>query len=173
MDKLAWIKLASMPKEDAEDLHRQILDDILFLCYYWGTAPAPAIPSENRERLVSSVGELVDLITSGWHPSPACDAPEGILVSRYGNGDATKLAVINPGYEPKCAKLELPAEYWPGFKDGRQFVIDIAARSVMILEPSTGKIRPASILPAAPVKKQLEAGMMRWLGRCGLLGWRD
>ena len=173
MNKLEWIKLGSMPKEDAEELHRQILDDILFLCYYWGTAPAPAIPSENSERLVSAVGELVDLITSGWHPSPACDAPEGILVSRYGKGDATKLAVINPGFEAKRAKLELPAEYWRDVKCGKQFTVDIAARSVMILEPSTGKIRPASILPASPVKKQLEVGMMHWLSRCGLLGWRD
>lgn len=170
---LAWIKLDSMPKEDADDLHRQILDDILFLCYFWGTSPAPAIPSENRDRLVSSVGELVDLITSGWHPSPACDAPEGILVSRYGNGDSAKLAVINPGYEAKSARLVLPADYWCGSKGDRQFTVDIAARSVMILEPSTGKIRPAAILPAAPVKKRLDVGMMRWLGRCGLLDWRD
>ena len=33
-----------MTPEERQDAHVQIMDDILFLCYYWGTAPAAAIP---------------------------------------------------------------------------------------------------------------------------------
>ncbi len=169
--QLGWAKLDAMPPEERDDTHRQILDDILFLSYYWGTVPAPAIPSENSERLVSSVGELVDLISSGWHPSPACDTPKGILVARYGDGAATRLAVINPGYETRDAELSLPGDYWPQYKGGKTLRVALPARQVMIVDVATGAVRPAAILPPAPVKKPFANGIMPWMERSGLLGF--
>ena len=169
--QLGWAKLDAMPPEEREDTHRQILDDILFLSYYWGAVPAPTIPAENSERLVSSVGELVDLITSGWHPSPACDAPKGILVARYGDGAATRLAVINPGYEARDAELSLPGGYWPQYKGGKTLKVALPARQVMIVDVATGAVRPAAILPPAPVKKPFANGIMPWMERSGLLGF--
>jgi hypothetical protein len=147
------------------------MDDILCLSYYWGTVPAPAIPAENSERLVSSVGELVDLISSGWHPSPACDTPKGILVARYGDGAATRLAVINPGYETRDAELSLPGDYWPQYKGGKTLRVALPARQVMIVDVATGAVRPAAILPPAPVKKPFANGIMPWMERSGLLGF--
>ena len=160
-----------MPPEEREDAHRQIMDDNLFLCYYWGTVPAGAIPSENRDRLVGAIPELTDLIVSGWHPSPACDAPQGILVTRYGDGDSVRLAVINPGFEDCDAGLFLPGEYWPQYASGKRLKVKLPARQVMIVEPISGKCRPAATLPPHPVKKVFENGLMPWMERSGLLGF--
>ena len=168
---LKWAKLDKMASEEREDVHRQILDDNLFLCYYWGTAPGAAIPCENRERLVGAVGELVDLITSGWHPSPACDAPEGILVARYGDGAATRFAVINPGYERREVELALPEEYWPQYKGGRKSPVTLPARQVAIVKLATGEAREAATLPPSPTKKVFDNGLMPWMNRSGLLGF--
>lgn len=168
---LSWAKLDSMPPEEREDAHRQIMDDNLFLCYYWGTVPAGAIPSENRDRLVGAIPELTDLIVSGWHPSPACDAPQGILVTRYGDGDSVRLAVINPGFEDRDAGLFLPGEYWPQYASGKRLKVKLPARQVMIVEPISGKCRPAATLPPHPVKKVFENGLMPWMERSGLLGF--
>ena len=162
-----------MPPELRDDAHRQILDDLLFLCYYRGTVPAAMITSENRERLVSGVTELMNLIASGWHASPACDVPAGILVARYGDGAATRLAVINPDYEKRGAQLFLPGEYWPAYKDGKRIDVSIPARHIVIVDPATGESRPADILPPAPVKKVLEKGLMKWMEQNGLLGLSD
>ena len=169
--QLGWAKLDAMLPDERDDAHRQIMDDILFLSYYWGVVPAPAIPAENSERLVSSVGELVDLITSGWHPSPACDAPKGILVARYGDGAATRLAVINPGYEARDAELSLPGDYWPQYKGGKTLKVALPARQVMIVNPATGEAKPAATLPPTPVKKVFEKGLMFWMEKSGLLGF--
>lgn len=169
---LKWAKLDAMTSDERQDAHRQIMDDILFLCYYWGTAPGAAIPSENRERLVGAVGELVDLIVSGWHPSPACDVPEGMLVARYGDGPKTRLAVINPGYGPREAEIFLPGEYWPQYGSGRKITVSSPARQVMILDPATGSARPAATLPPYPVKKVFANGLMSWMERSGLLGFK-
>ena len=171
IDKLPWAKLDKMSPEERQDAHLQIMDDNLFLCYYWGTAPAPAIPSENRDRLVGAVGELVGLITSGWHPSPACDAPQGILVARYGEGAETRLAVINPGYAARDAELFLPGDYWPQYRNGKKIAVALPARQVMIVDPATGAAKPAATLPPAPVKKVFENGLMPWMARSGLLGF--
>ena len=171
IDKLPWAKLDSMLPEERDDAHRQILDDILFLCYYWGTAPAAAIPSENSDRLVGAVGELTDFITSGWHPSPACDAPKGVLVARYGEGAATRLAVINPGYEARDVDLFLPGDYWPQYTGGKTLKVALPARQVMIVDPATGAAKPAATLPPAPVKKVFEKGLMFWMEKSGLLGF--
>ena len=171
MKLLEWAELDKMSPELREDAHRQILDDLLFLCYYWGCAPAPVIPSEHRERLVSCLGEIMDLIASGWHPSPACDAPDGILVARYGEGATTRLAAINPGYEKRDVELFLPGEYWPEYKDGKKLNVSIPVRQVVILDPATGTSRPAAILPPAPVKKVVGKGLMKWMEQNGLLGW--
>ena len=171
MDRLPWVKLDAMSPVERDDAHRQILDDILFLCYYWGTAPAAAIPSENKDRLVGAVSELADLITSGWHPSPACDAPKGILVARYGDGAATRLAVINPGYEARDVELFLPGDYWPQYKGGKTLKVALPARQVMIVDPATDAAAPAATLPPAPVKKVFEKGLMFWMEKSGLLGF--
>jgi hypothetical protein len=169
--QLGWAKLDAMSPEECKDTHLQIMDDILFLCYYWGTAPAPAIPAENKDRLVGAVGELIDLITSGWHPSPACDAPKGILVARYGEGAGTRLAVINPGYEARDAELFLPSDYWPQYRQGKKIAVALPARQVMIVNPATGAAKPAATLPPAPVKKPFANGLMPWMERSGLLGF--
>ena len=168
MNILKWAKLDKMTSDEREDAHRQIMDDNLFLCYYWGTVPAAAIPSENKERLVGAVGELVDLITSGWHPSPACDAPEGILVARYGDGAKTRLAVINPGYEAREAELHLPGAYWPQYAGGKTFKVSLPARQVMIVDPANGTARPAATLPPAPVKKPRTKGLLQWMAQSGI-----
>ena len=173
MKRLEWAEFDKMPPELRDDAHRQILDDLLFLCYYRGTVPAAMITSENRERLVSGVTELMNLIASGWHASPACDAPAGILVARYGDGAATRLAVINPDYEKRGAQLFLPGEYWPAYKDGKRIDVSIPARHIVIVDPATGESRPADILPPAPVKKVLEKGLMKWMEQNGLLGLSD
>ena len=169
--QLGWAKLDAMTPEERQDAHVQIMDDILFLCYYWGTAPAAAIPSENKDRLVGAVGELMDLITSGWHPSPACDAPKGILVARYGEGTKTRLAVINPGYAARNAELSLPGDYWPQYGNGKKIAVALPARQVMIVDPATGAAKPAATLPPAPVKKPFANGLMPWMERSGLLGF--
>lgn len=171
MKSLSWAKLDKMSDEERIDAHRQIMDDNLFLCYYWGTAPAAAIPSENRERLVGALGELIDLITSGWHPSPACDAPDGILVTRYGEGSATRLAVINPGFESRDIELSLPKDYWPQYKEGKKIKVPMPARQVVIVDPFTGLSRAAATVPPHPVKKVFENGLMPWMERSGLLGF--
>ena len=113
----------------------------------------------------------MDLIASGWHPSPACDAPAGILVARYGEGAATRLAAINPGYGNRDVELFLPGQYWPGCKGGRRLNVSIPARQVVIVDPAAGTSRPAEILPPAPVKKVVETGLMKWMEQSGLLGW--
>ena len=169
--QLGWATLDVMSPEECKDAHLQIMDDILFLCYYWGTAPAPAIPAENSDRLVGAVGELIDLITSGWHPSPACDAPKGILVARYGEGAVTRFAVINPGYEARDAELFLPGDYWPQYRQGKKISVALPARQVMIVDPATGAAKPAATLPPAPVKKPFTNGLMPWMERSGLLGF--
>lgn len=171
MKMLEWVEFDKMPPELRDDAHRQILDDLLFLCYYRGTVPAAMIHTENRERLVSGVTELMDLVASGWHPSPACDAPEGILVARYGAGAATRLAVINPCFEMRDTELFLPGEYWPEYKEGKKIQVSVSARHVMIVDPATDASRPAKILPPAPVKKTLEKGLMKWMELNGLLSF--
>ena len=158
-----------MTEEEADDAHRQIMDDMLFLSYYWGVAVAPDIISENRDRLLDALPELIGLVQSGWHSSPACDAPEGVLVTRYGEGEATRLAVINPGYEERTAELFLPGDYWPDYPDGKRLKVLMPARQVMIVDPATGRARPAATRPPAPVKKVFGVGLMVWMEQSGLL----
>ena len=126
---------------------------------------------DRSDRLVGAVSELADLITSGWHPSPACDAPKGILVARYGDGAATRLAVINPGYEARDVDLFLPGDYWPQYTGGRTLKVALPARQVMIVDPATGVAVPAATLPPAPVKNVFEKGLMFWMEKSGLLGF--
>jgi hypothetical protein len=115
----------------------------------------------------------MNLIASGWHASPACDAPAGILVARYGDGAAARLAVINAGYEKRDAELFLPGEYWPEYEDGKKIDVSIPARHIVIVDPATCECRPAEILPPAPVKKVLDKGLMKWMDQNGLLGFSD
>ncbi len=167
--RLGWAKLDKMPPEDSDDAHRQIMDDNLFMSYYWGVVPAPDIVSENRDRFIGAVRDVLDLVVSGWHPSPACDAPEGVLVARYGDGAKTRLAVINPGYETREAELRLPGAYWPQYADGKTLKVSLPARQVMIVDPANGKARPAATLPPAPVKKPMDKGLLQWMAQSGIL----
>ncbi len=167
--RLGWAGFDQMTEEEADDAHRQIMDDMLFLSYYWGVAVAPDIISENRDRLLDALPELIGLVQSGWHSSPACDAPEGVLVTRYGEGEATRLAVINPGYEERTAELFLPGDYWPDYPDGKRLKVLMPARQVMIVDPATGRARPAATRPPAPVKKVFGVGLMVWMEQSGLL----
>ena len=167
--RMAWAGFDKMSPEDADDAHRQLLDDVLFLSYDWGVAPVPDLTLENGERLVGAMCELLELITSGWHTSPACDAPEGVLVARYGEGASARIAAINPGYEALDAELSLPEDYWPQFKGGKKLKVSIPARQVMIVNPVTGRSRPAATRPPVAVKKPFGIGLMRWMGRSGLL----
>ena len=168
-----WKKLKDMPEDRRNDLHRQIRDDDMLLSYYWGAAPTGGLPGENVERCVSSVHELVTLINLGWHPSPAVDAPEGILVARYGSGANTRLAVINPGYESRTVELNLPAEYWPQFPQGRKLTVEVPARQVMIAGPDFS--RPAVLceaLPPAPVREIRQPTLIDFMKRCHIGTWQ-
>ena len=167
--RLGWAKLDKMSPEDSDDAHRQIMDDNLFISYYWGVVPAPDIVSENRDRFIGAVKDILDLVTTGWHPSPACDAPNGIFVARYGDGAATRLAVINSGYEARDAELSLPGDYWPQYKGGKTLKVALPARQVMVVDVATGKARPAATLPPAPVKKPLGKGLIQWMAQSGIL----
>lgn len=168
MKNLAWAKLDKMSPEDAADAHRQILDDILFISYWWGVVPSSRICKENNARLTGASRELVSLAASGWHASPACDAPKGILVARYGDGGSTRLAVINPGYEARDAELFLPGGYWSRFPDGKRIAVHVPARQVMMVDPFTGKSRPASTLPPAPIRKPFGRNLLEWIARSSL-----
>lgn len=149
--ELGWAKLDGMSAEAREDAHRQILDDNLFLSYYWGVAVPGRMNCEHGERYFGALRELVDLITSGWHPSPAVDAPEGVFVARYGDGKGTCLAVINPGFAEREVELVLPGDYWPQFPKGRKLKLVLPARQVMIAGPDFSRpAQPCATLP--PVK---------------------
>ena len=166
---LGWANLDKMSPEDADDAHRQILDDNLLLSYYWGVIPAAHIVSENRERFTSAIKDILGLAVTGWHASPACDAPKGVLVARYGEGDGTRLAVINPGYGPRTAELFLPGEYWPAYPGGKRLSVCLPARQVMIVDPATGKSRLSAALPPSPVKKPLKRKLLEWMAQSSLL----
>jgi hypothetical protein len=168
-ERLKWAGFDKMSPDEATDAHVQILDDLLFLSYYWGVAVSPTIRSENTERLVGALKELVGLIMSGWHPSPGCDVPEGILAARYGEGEGSRIAVINPGYENRSFGLFLPENYWPGFKGGKTIALDVPARQAVIVDPHSGTMRNIATKPPRPVGKKVEPGLLHWLKRDGLL----
>lgn len=169
MERLKWAGFSKMSPEEAKDAHLQILDDLLFLSYYWGVAVSPTIRSENTERLVGALKELVGLIMSGWHPSPGCDVPEGILAARYGEGDGTRIAVINPGYEKAVFDLSLPEDYWPQWKGGKKMALQIPARQVLVVNPNDGEARAIATKPPKAAKKIVEPELLHWLKRDGLV----
>ena len=174
MAGLAWAELASLPDDEARnDAHRQIMDDNLLLSYYWGTVPAPLIPSENRERWTGALPELIDLNSRGWHPSPAVDVPRGVLAARYGDGADTRIAVMNIGFEERRVELSFPKEYWPEPLFGASMGVTLPPRDVVILAPGKAPA-PAKIPPYVKARTVHRPTLLDWLDQSRLLDtWNE
>ena len=171
--RLGWAKLDKMAPEDSDDAHRQIMDDNLLLSYYWGTVPAPLIPSENRERWTGALPELIDLNSRGWHPSPAVDVPRGVLAARYGDGADTRIAVINIGFEERRVELSFPKEYWPEPLFGASMAVTLPPRDVVILAPGKAPA-PAKIPPYVKARTVHRPTLLDWLDQSRLLDtWNE
>ncbi len=109
---LKWIDWDDMTKTEAQDAYRQVMDNIMFLSYYWGGIPAPWMPSVGVKNLMECAPELVSLVRQGWQPSPAVEHPENLLAARYGKGAGARIVLINPGYKTVSGKVHFPAAYW-------------------------------------------------------------
>lgn len=164
----SWAHIKDLPEAERDDAHRQIMDDNLFMSYYWGTLPPPILRSENQERWTSAVPELVELIALGWHPSPAADAPKDILLARYGDGKETRIAVINATFKAREVTLTFPKEYWKDAEFGTTCQVTVPARDIVILAPGQAP-RAAKIAPYVPVKKVFEPTLFHWLNRSKIL----
>ncbi|MBO5823320.1 MAG: hypothetical protein J6R86_09910, partial [Lentisphaeria bacterium] len=70
-DRIKWVDWDDMTQAEAQDAYRQIMDNILFLSYYWGAIPAPKMPSVGVKSIMDKIPQLVDLVRMGWQPSPA------------------------------------------------------------------------------------------------------
>lgn len=114
-EHMKWVDWDDFDRaEDAVDAYRQIMDNIIYLSYYWGGVPAPVMPALGYEKMVRAVPELIDLIRQGWQPSPAVDLPDGILAARYGQGVGARVALINSGYREEKFTAHFRADYWGG-----------------------------------------------------------
>ncbi|MBR2345780.1 MAG: hypothetical protein IKA71_08370 [Lentisphaeria bacterium] len=142
--RLKWIDWDDMSKAEAQDAYRQVMDNILFLSFYWGGIPAPWMPSVGVKNIMDAVPVLVDLVRQGWQPSPAVTVPENILAARYGKGSGASIVLINPDYKAHSFKVEFPAAYW----DNRAALISGSANSpVTSVLDSRGTIAEISLEP--------------------------
>lgn len=113
-DRMKWVDWDDMTKAEAQDAYRQIMDNSLFLSFYWGAVPSPRMPSLGVKRIIDNIPVLIDLIRQGWQPSPAVDVPQGILAARYGKGAGAGVVIINPDFKAKNFTVNFPASYWEG-----------------------------------------------------------
>ncbi len=149
-DRMKWVDWDDMTKAEAQDAYRQIMDNILFLSYYWGAVPAPKMPSVGVKSIMDRIPELVDLVRLGWQPSPAVDVPPTILAARYGKGAGAGIVIINPDYKAQTFKVNFPAAYWENkaalvtgdansavistlTKKGTEVALSLPARSMTVL----------------------------------------
>ena len=113
-DVMRWVDWDDLTPAEAQDAYRQVMDNILFLCYYWGGIAAPGMPGLGIKRIADTAPELVSLIKQGWQPSPAVETPSEILAARYGKGAGARVVLINPDFKKRSFKAFFPAAYWEG-----------------------------------------------------------
>ena len=109
-----WMDWDDYDAAEAVGVYNQLMENILFCNYYWGAVSAPNLPTIGVKYMFKAVPELIDLIRLGWQPSPAVDAPPGILLARYGKGVGARIAVINSGFEKRKVEIKFQPEYWNG-----------------------------------------------------------
>ena len=113
-EDIRWIDWEDMEPEEARDVYRQLMENILFCNYYWGGVSAPLMPTIGIEMLFKGMPELIDLIRQGWQPSPGVDADKDLLLARYGKGGGSKVVIINPKFKAVATKLSFKPDYWDG-----------------------------------------------------------
>ena len=111
---IRWVDWDDMEPEEARDTYNQLMENMLFCSYFWGGVSAPKSPAIGVEYIFKAVPGLIDLMRQGWQPSPGVDANEDLLVSRYGKGVGSCIAVVNPTFSPIKTKLVFRPEYWDG-----------------------------------------------------------
>lgn len=111
---IKWVDWDDMTQDEAQDAYRQIMDNNLFLSFYWGAIPTPRMPSLGVKNIVEKMPLLVDLVRQGWQPSPAVDVPQTILAARYGKGAGANVVIINPDFKTQNFTVNFPAAYWEG-----------------------------------------------------------
>ena len=145
-EQMRWIDWDDLTPAEAQDASRQAMDNILFLCYYWGGIAAPGMPGLGVKRIADTAPELVSLIKQGWQPSPAVETPDDILAARYGQGAGARVVFINPGYRSVTFKAFFPAAYW----EGKAALVAAAPAVTSTLNPAGATVEvtlePRSIL---------------------------
>ncbi len=109
---IRWVDWEDMDAEEAQDVYRQLMENNLFLSYYWSGVPGPMLPILGNKILFERVPELIGLVRLGRQPSPGIDASGNLLVTRYGKGAGSRIVVINPEFKPVTAKLVFRPGYW-------------------------------------------------------------
>ncbi len=160
---MKWVDWEEMDKKEAQDAYRQLMENNLFLSYYWGGTSAPQMPTIGVKFLFDAIPELVDLIRLGRQASPAVDAPAELLVTRYGQGVGSRIVIINPQFKSRNAKIVFRPEYWNGLgvmaarEDGTEMTtritqsgtnidLTIPARKIIILRVcATGPLKTANL----------------------------
>ncbi len=159
---LKWVDWDDMSKSEAQDAYRQVMDNIMFLSYYWGGIPAPWMPSVGVKNLMDSAPVLVSLVRQGWQPSPAVKTPDTMLAARYGKGAGARIVLINPGYKTVSGKVRFPAAYW----ENRSALLTGAPNSALVSTlDASGTVAEVTLAPRSlqilrvcallPVKNQL------------------
>ncbi len=155
-DRIKWVDWDDMTKAEAQDAYRQIMDNILFLSFYWGGVPAPKMPTTGVKKLIDHNPVLIDLIRQGWQPSPAVDVPQTILAARYGKGAGAGIVVINPDYKAQTFEVNFPAPYWEN-------------KAALVTGDANQTISSVLSKAGTEVKLTLPARSLTVLRVCGLL----
>lgn len=154
--RMKWVDWDDMTKSEAQDAYRQIMDNIMFLSYYWGCIPAPGMPAVSVKKLVDAAPQMVDLVRQGWQPSPAVSVPEAILAARYGKGAGASIVLMNIDYKAHTFTADFPAAYW----DGKSVLLTGSANTTL----------NSTLTPAGTAAKvTLPARSMVVLRVCGLV----
>jgi len=111
-DRIGWIPWKKLSRPEAQDIYRQLADNTLFLCYFWGVLPAPQLPAIGVRKTFEAVPELTSLIRQGWQPAPAVKVKGEILTARYGKGNGARIALINPENREQIVSVDFPASRW-------------------------------------------------------------
>jgi hypothetical protein len=110
--RVGWIEWDRFSPEQIEGAFRQVQHDALLMSYFWGACPAPYMPLLGVQRSFEAAPELASLVRQGWQASPKVAVDGRVLLARYGEGLGSRLAVINPGYEPREVELTAFADDW-------------------------------------------------------------
>ena len=120
-NRIGWIPWKKLSRPEAQDIYRQLADNNLFLCYFWGILPAPQLPAVGVRKTFEAVPELISLVRQGWQPSPAVRVKGDILTARYGKGLGARIALINPENRAQSVTIHFPASRW-----GKKAVLAVA-----------------------------------------------